>query len=65
MLHKTDERVHASQIAGVTRAMVVDHVETVRVDAACNPIEEIARVCGFGTPETMNRVFRPNACSPR
>ena len=43
----------------------VDHVETVRLDAACNllettqnPIEEIARVCGFGTPETMNRVFR-------
>jgi transcriptional regulator GlxA family with amidase domain len=43
----------------------VDHVETVRVDAACsllettqNPIEEIARACGFGTPETMNRAFR-------
>lgn len=43
----------------------VDHVENVRLDAACNllettanPIEEIARVCGFGTPETMNRVFR-------
>ena len=43
----------------------VDHVENVRLDAACNllettqnPVEEIARVCGFGTPETMNRVFR-------
>lgn len=43
----------------------VEHVENVRLDAACNlletthnPIEEIARVCGFGTPETMNRVFR-------
>ncbi len=43
----------------------VDHVENVRLDAACNllettqnPIEEIARVCGFGTPETMNRAFR-------
>jgi transcriptional regulator GlxA family with amidase domain len=43
----------------------VDHVEHVRLDAACtllettqNPIEEIAKVCGFGTPETMNRVFR-------
>lgn len=43
----------------------VDHVENVRLDAACNlletthnPIGEIARACGFGTPETMNRVFR-------
>lgn len=43
----------------------VDHVETVRLHAACtlletthNPIDEIARTCGFGTPETMNRAFR-------
>jgi transcriptional regulator GlxA family with amidase domain len=43
----------------------VEHVESVRLDSACSllettqsPIEEIARVCGFGTPETMNRVFR-------
>lgn len=43
----------------------VEHVERVRLDAACtllettrNPVGEIARVCGFGTPETMNRVFR-------
>jgi transcriptional regulator GlxA family with amidase domain len=42
-----------------------DQVETLRLDAACrllettqNPIEEIARVCGFGATETMNRVFR-------
>ncbi len=42
-----------------------EHVETVRLHAACtlletthNPIEEIARTCGFGTPETMNRAFR-------
>ena len=43
----------------------VDHVERARVEAACNllettqnPIAEIARVCGFATPETMNRAFR-------
>lgn len=43
----------------------VDHVETVRVEAACTlletthkPIEEVARECGFGAPETMNRAFR-------
>ena len=43
----------------------VDHVETLRVHAACtllettqHPIDHIARTCGFGTPETMNRAFR-------
>jgi transcriptional regulator GlxA family with amidase domain len=43
----------------------VDHVETVRIDAACSllettdaPIGQIARECGFGAPETMNRSFR-------
>lgn len=42
-----------------------DHVEHVRLEAACrlletteNPIAEIARDCGFGTPETMNRAFQ-------
>jgi len=42
-----------------------DHVEAIRTEAACRllettraPIEEIARRCGFGTPETMNRTFR-------
>jgi transcriptional regulator GlxA family with amidase domain len=42
-----------------------DHVEALRTEAACRllettraPIEEIARRCGFGTPETMNRTFR-------
>ena len=50
------------QDVGVTP---VDHVETLRVRAACqlletthHPIEHIARTCGFGTPETMNRAFR-------
>lgn len=23
-----------------------------------NPVDHIARTCGFGTPETMNRAFR-------
>jgi transcriptional regulator GlxA family with amidase domain len=47
---------------GVTAA---DHVEAVRRESACRlletsdrTIEQIARTCGFGTPETMNRTFR-------
>ena len=39
--------------------------EAVRMEAACSLLEttglavgEIARACGFGTPETMNRAFR-------
>jgi transcriptional regulator GlxA family with amidase domain len=47
---------------GVTPA---DHVETVRLESACRllettdtGIEQIAKTCGFGTPETMNRIFR-------
>jgi transcriptional regulator GlxA family with amidase domain len=42
-----------------------DHVEAVRLAAACRllettsaAIEQIARRCGFGAPETMNRAFR-------
>jgi transcriptional regulator GlxA family with amidase domain len=42
-----------------------DHIEAIRTEAACRllettpaPIEEIARSCGFGNPETMNRTFR-------
>lgn len=42
-----------------------DHVEAVRLDSACRllettnrTIEQIAKTCGFGTPETMNRAFR-------
>lgn len=42
-----------------------EHVEAIRTEAACRllettraPIEEIARRCGFGNPETMNRTFR-------
>jgi transcriptional regulator GlxA family with amidase domain len=47
---------------GITPA---EHVEAVRMEAACRLLEttlmamdEIARACGFGTPETMNRAFR-------
>jgi transcriptional regulator GlxA family with amidase domain len=47
---------------GITAA---DHVEAVRIESACrllettgSSIEQIARTCGFGTPETMNRTFR-------
>jgi transcriptional regulator GlxA family with amidase domain len=42
-----------------------DHIEAIRTEAACRllettpfAIEEIARRCGFGNPETMNRTFR-------
>jgi transcriptional regulator GlxA family with amidase domain len=42
-----------------------DHVESVRLEAACRllettqrSVEQVARTCGFGTPETMNRTFR-------
>ena len=54
-------RVFKSEV-GVTAA---DHVEAVRLESACRllettnrTIEQIARACGFGTPETMNRTFR-------
>ena len=54
-------RVFKAQV-GTTAA---DHVEAVRLESACRllettdrTIEQIARTCGFGTPETMNRTFR-------
>ncbi|MHC5794832.1 GlxA family transcriptional regulator [Lacisediminihabitans sp. FW035] len=47
---------------GITPA---EHVEAVRMEAACRllettvlTVEQIARACGFGAPETMNRAFR-------
>ena len=46
-------------------ATAADHVESVRLESACRllettsrTMEQIARTCGFGTPETMNRAFR-------
>ncbi|MBG6056902.1 transcriptional regulator GlxA family with amidase domain [Cryobacterium sp. MP_M5] len=54
-------RVFKSEV-GITPA---GHVEAVRLEAACSllettrlSVEEVARACGFGTPETMNRAFR-------
>ena len=54
-------RVFKSEV-GVT---VANHVESLRLESACRlletstrTIEQIARTCGFGTPETMNRAFR-------
>ncbi|HEY5845660.1 MAG TPA: GlxA family transcriptional regulator [Nakamurella sp.] len=54
-------RVFKSEV-GATAA---DHVEAVRLESACRllettnrTIEQIARTCGFGTPETMHRTFR-------
>jgi transcriptional regulator GlxA family with amidase domain len=41
-----------------------EHAESVRLEAACRllettriSMEQVARTCGFGTPETMNRAF--------
>ena len=46
-------------------ATAADHVEAVRLESACrlletttSSIEHVAKTCGFGTPETMNRTFR-------
>ena len=54
-------RVFKSEV-GITPA---EHVEAVRMEAACRllettlqTMEQVARACGFGTPETMNRAFR-------
>ena len=64
-------RVHLSerQFSRVFKADVgatpSDHVEQLRLEAACrllettgHAVDHIARVCGFRAPETMNRAFR-------
>jgi transcriptional regulator GlxA family with amidase domain len=64
-------RVHLSerQFSRVFKAEVHvtagEHVERLRLEAACqllettgHAVDHIARVCGFGAPETMNRAFR-------
>lgn len=54
-------RLFKSEVASTP----ADYVERVRLEAACrlletthSSIEQVARACGFGTPETMNRAFR-------
>jgi transcriptional regulator GlxA family with amidase domain len=54
-------RVFKAQV-GITAA---DHVAAVRLESACRllettnrSMEQVAKACGFGTPETMNRTFR-------
>jgi transcriptional regulator GlxA family with amidase domain len=54
-------RVFKTEV-GVTAAA---HVESVRLESACRLLEttgrtgeQIARACGFGTPESMNRSFQ-------
>jgi transcriptional regulator GlxA family with amidase domain len=46
-------------------ATPADHIEAVRLEAACRllesthaAIDQVASTCGFGTAETMNRSFR-------
>ena len=46
-------------------ATAADHVEAVRLESACRllettnrTIDQVAKTCGFGTPETMHRTFR-------
>jgi transcriptional regulator GlxA family with amidase domain len=64
-------RAHLSerQFGRVFKAEVgatpAEHVEAVRLEAACRllettvrPVDQIARECGFGVPETMDRAFR-------
>jgi transcriptional regulator GlxA family with amidase domain len=63
-MHLSDRqlsRVFKSEL-GITPA---DHVEVVRVEAARRlletttaPVEQVARLAGFGTTETMQRTFR-------
>ncbi|MCU1423756.1 MAG: helix-turn-helix protein, partial [Microbacteriaceae bacterium] len=54
-------RVFKAEV-GITPA---EHVEAVRMEAACRllettarSMEQVASTCGFGVPETMNRAFR-------
>ena len=59
------ERQFARVFKAEVGATAADHVEAIRLESACRllestnrTIEQIARTCGFGTPETMNRTFR-------
>jgi len=59
------ERHFARRFRAETGRTPADHVEALRTEAACRlleatdePIEVVARRCGFGTVETMYRAFR-------
>jgi transcriptional regulator GlxA family with amidase domain len=59
------ERHFARRFRSETGRTPADHVEALRTEAACRlleatdePIEMVARRCGFGTVETMYRAFR-------
>jgi len=59
------ERHFARRFRVETGRTPADHVEALRTEAACRlleatdePIEVVARRCGFGTVETMYRAFR-------
>jgi transcriptional regulator GlxA family with amidase domain len=59
------ERTFARVFAAETRITPAAYVERLRVDAARRSLEtskksvkQIARLCGFGTAETMHRAFR-------
>jgi transcriptional regulator GlxA family with amidase domain len=59
------ERHFARRFRAETGRTPADHVEALRTEAACRlleatdePIEGVARRCGFGTVETMYRAFR-------
>ena len=59
------ERTFARVFAAETRFTPASYVERLRIDAARRSLEpskksvkQIARLCGFGTVETMHRAFR-------
>jgi transcriptional regulator GlxA family with amidase domain len=59
------ERQFTRVFKAETGATAAQHVEAVRLESACRllettdrTIEQVAKACGFGTPETMNRAFR-------
>jgi transcriptional regulator GlxA family with amidase domain len=61
MSERQFSRVFKAEV-GITPA---EHVEAVRIEAVCRLLEttsksmdQIATICGFGVPETMNRAFR-------
>jgi transcriptional regulator GlxA family with amidase domain len=59
------ERQFTRRFKAEVGATAAEHVEAVRLEAACRllettsrTVEQIARACGFGAPETMDRAFQ-------